>query len=125
MIGCGGGGIPVFFENDRYIGVEAVIDKDYSSAKLGNQLKAEYLFILTDVPYVFRNFGKPEQEPIARMTRKEAQAFLMANEFSEGSMKPKVEACLDFLNGGGKKAIITSVEEIGNALEGKSGTVVE
>ena len=125
VIGCGGGGIPVFFENDWFVGVEAVIDKDYSSAKLGNQLEAEYLFILTDVPYVYRNFGKPEQSPIARMTRQEAQALLRANEFGEGSMKPKVEACLDFLNGGGRKAVITSIEEIGNALAGKSGTVVE
>jgi len=124
VIACGGGGIPVIMENEQFAGVEAVIDKDYASAKLANQLKTEYLIFLTDVPAVYRSFGKPRQQAIPRMNVKEAKALLAAHEFAEGSMKPKVEASLDFLKGGGEKVIITSVEEIQSAIAGKSGTLL-
>ena len=124
VIACGGGGIPVICENELFAGVEAVIDKDYASAKLALQLKAEYLIFLTDVPAVYRHFGKSDERALPRLNVKEAEAFLSAKEFGEGSMKPKVEASLDFLDGGGEKVIITSVEELENALNGKSGTTL-
>ncbi|MFH0847806.1 MAG: carbamate kinase [Chloroflexota bacterium] len=125
VIACGGGGIPVIKEGDEFIGIEAVIDKDFSSAKLATQLKAESLIILTYVPCVYRNYGKPDQKPISKLTIAEAKVLLAANEFGEGSMKPKIEASLEFLAGVGKRVLITSQQELGNALAGKSGTVIK
>lgn len=125
VIACGGGGIPVIHEDGWFSGAQAVIDKDYSSAKLATQLKAGTLIFLTDVPCVYRNFKKTDQRPIPKMTIREARALLASFEFAEGSMKPKIEASLNFLEDGGKKVIITSVKEIGGALAGKGGTVLE
>lgn len=125
VIACGGGGIPVVCREGLFYGVEAVIDKDYSSAKLANHLKASHIFFLTDVPSAYRNFGKSGQTPIRKMTVKEAQSLVASGEFGEGSMKPKVEAGIDFLLNGGKQAVITSVDEIGRALAGEEGTVIE
>jgi carbamate kinase len=125
VIACGGGGILVVCREGLFYGVEAVIDKDYSSAKLANHLKASHIFFLTDVPSAYRDFGKPEQQPIRKMTVKEAQSLVASGEFGEGSMKPKVEAGIDFLVNGGKRAVITSVDEIERALKGEEGTVIE
>jgi carbamate kinase len=112
VIACGGGGILVVCREGLFYGVEAVIDKDYSSAKLANHLKASHIFFLTE-------------QPIRKMTVKEAQSLVASGEFGEGSMKPKVEAGIDFLVNGGKRAVITSVDEIERALKGEEGTVIE
>lgn len=125
VIACGGGGIPVIMERGLFLGIEAVIDKDYSSAKLANQLGADDLIFLTDVPAVYRNYGQAGQQTIERMTVKEAEILLEAGEFAIGSMKPKIEASIDFLRGGGERVIITSVEEINNAIMSRGGTVLE
>ncbi|MBI2184573.1 MAG: carbamate kinase [Thaumarchaeota archaeon] len=125
VIACGGGGIPVAKEKDDFIGIEAVVDKDYSTAKLASQLKADLLVFLTDVPTVYRNYGKRNQNPLYRLNRRDAQALLDAGEFKEGSMKPKIEASISFLVEGGKQVIITTVEQIGDALKGSAGTIIE
>ncbi len=125
VIACGGGGIPVVKENGKLVGIEAVIDKDYSSAKLAIQLKASYLIFLTDVAHVYLNYGQKDQKPILKLNKKDAKFLLEEGEFKEGSMKPKIEASVNFLENGGKKVIITSVQEINSALAGKGGTVIE
>ncbi len=125
VIACGGGGIPVIEHKKMFTGVEAVIDKDLSSAKLALQLKSSYLIFLTDVPHVYLNYGTKLQKPILKLNRDAAEVLLDSGEFKEGSMKPKIKAAVDFLRNGGKKVIITSVKEITSALSGKGGTTIE
>ncbi len=125
VIACGGGGIPVVCHDGQFTGIEAVIDKDYSSAKLAAHLKAAGLFFLTDVPAVYRNYGKAGQKPIRKMTVKEAKSLTAFGEFGEGSMKPKIEAGIDFIENGGKRVLITAVDELEKALAGEEGTVIE
>jgi len=118
-IACGGGGIPVAARNGRLSGIDAVIDKDRASALLARQLGAERLVILTDVPAVLRGFGTPEQEEVRELSLAEAEALLP--ELAEGSMRPKIEASIDFVRTGGE-ALITSPAALGDALEGAAGT---
>ncbi|MBI1978705.1 MAG: carbamate kinase [Candidatus Aenigmarchaeota archaeon] len=125
VIACGGGGVPVIEKNNRFVGVEAVIDKDYATQKLASQLKAETVIFLTDVDYVYCNYGKPNKKPLRRLTVKEAINYLKENQFGEGSMKPKIEASVEFLKRGGKRVLITSPEKLNLALKGKTGTVIE
>ncbi|MBU5537367.1 MAG: carbamate kinase [Candidatus Aenigmatarchaeota archaeon] len=125
VIACGGGGIPVIKEKNKFVGVEAVIDKDYSTAKLATQLKAKVLIFLTDVPHVYLNYGQKDQKPILKLKKKDARILLDSGEFKEGSMKPKIEASINFLEKGGKRVIITSPQEINYALAGRGGTVIE
>jgi carbamate kinase len=122
VIACGGGGIPVADGK----GVEAVIDKDYASQLLASQLKADLLIFLTDTDYVYFNYGNKNAEPIARIKAKEIRKTLISlpEEFKEGSMKPKIEASIEFLKKG-KKVIITKPELLDKALEGKAGTVIK
>jgi carbamate kinase len=117
VIACGGGGIPV--ANGK--GIEAVIDKDYATQLLATQLKADLLIFLTDVPYVYLNY---ETKPIAikSMNIKEAKKYM--KHFKAGSMKPKIEASIEFLKKG-KKVIITKPELLDKALERKAGTVIK
>ncbi|TFG03316.1 MAG: carbamate kinase [Promethearchaeota archaeon] len=122
VIACGGGGIPVIKEGKRLSGVEAVIDKDLASSKLGEQIGADILLIATDVEKVALNYGKPNQKLLDRISVTEAKKFLQEGHFPPGSMGPKVEAVINFLEKGGKQAIITSIERINDALEGKAGT---
>ena len=88
-------------------------------------MKANYLIFLTDVPHVYLNYRQKEQKPILKLSKKNAKILLESGEFKEGSMKPKIEASINFLENGGKKVIITSVQEINSALAGKGGTVIE
>ena len=125
VIACGGGGIPIVKERGKLVGVDAVIDKDYSTAKLATQLKADYIIFLTDVPHVYLNYGSRTQKPILKLDIDGAEILLASGEFKEGSMKPKIEASIDFLKHGGKKVIITSVQEINSALAGRGGTTIE
>ena len=122
VISCGGGGIPVIEENDNLKGVEAVIDKDRTAAILGNTIGVDVLLILTDVEKAYINFLKPNQKALDKLTIKEAEELIKEGQFGKGSMGPKVEACMDFVKNGGKKAIITSLAKCRDALDGKTGT---
>jgi len=122
VIASGGGGIPVTLENDEYTGVEAVIDKDLASEKLAEIINADILLILTDVEKVKLNFGKPDEVDIDEMTIEEAKRYYEDGHFPPGSMGPKIQACIRFIEWGGELAIITSLEKAAEALEGKTGT---
>ncbi|MEE8199683.1 MAG: carbamate kinase [Candidatus Acidoferrales bacterium] len=122
VIACGGGGIPVILHDCQLVGVEAVIDKDRVSALLASQLGADLLLISTGVDEVALNFGTPEQRPLSRLTAAEAKRYLQEGQFPPGSMGPKIEAALSYLEHGGREVIITSPEKIPAALRGKAGT---
>lgn len=124
VVACGGGGVPVKKEEERYEGVEAVIDKDKVSALLGKQLNASKMYLITDVPYVYRAYGAEDQEKIEKMHVSEARELLKKGEFGEGSMKPKIESVIRFLSSGGDKAVITNIENTDKILQGE-GTVVK
>jgi carbamate kinase len=125
VIAVGGGGVPVRqTESGELLGVEAVIDKDHASALLGRRLGAQLLVILTAVEYVYRHFGRPDQEPLPRLDVSQARQLLREGEFAPGSMGPKIEAAIDFLEGGGKEVLITLPENLADALEGKTGTSI-
>ena len=124
LIAAGGGGVPVVRKLNAYHGVEAVVDKDLASAVLGKAIGADLLIILTDVPKVALHFGKPDQVEVDRMTRAEARHHLEAGEFPPGSMGPKVEAALQFLEGGGKRVVITDVNGVIEAVSGRAGTTI-
>ena len=124
VIACGGGGIPVVKYRNGYKGVDAVIDKDRTSARLAIDLKADVLLILTAVDQVAINFKEEDEQKLRTMTVKEAKEFIAAKEFAEGSMLPKVEACIDFAENSKGYAMITSLKKAKLALEGKTGTVI-
>jgi carbamate kinase len=124
VITVGGGGIPVVEDGPgQYMGTAAVIDKDYASSLLARQIKADLLLISTAVEKVALNFGKPNQQWIDKMTLEEAKAYLAeGTHFAKGSMAPKIQAIIWFLEAGGKQAIITNPENISRALKGETGT---
>jgi carbamate kinase len=124
VIAVGGGGIPIIQnETGDYEGVAAVIDKDFGSSLLAQLVKAELFVISTAVEKVALNFGKPEQKWLDRITLSEAKKYLSeGNHFAKGSMAPKIQAIIWFLESGGKEALITNPENIGRALRGETGT---
>lgn len=122
VIASGGGGIPVIRTNGTIQGVEAVIDKDLASALLASRLGLERMVISTDVEQVYLRYRKPDQTPLVRLTTAEAARHLAAGEFAEGSMKPKIEAAVEFLESGGEEVIITDPRHLVAALEGTAGT---
>jgi carbamate kinase len=124
VVTVGGGGIPVIDPGDGvYIGTAAVIDKDYASSLLAREIKADLLLISTAVEKVALNFGKPDQKWIESMTLSEAKKYLAEGvHFAKGSMAPKIQAIIWFLEAGGKQALITNPENIGRALRGETGT---
>ena len=123
VIVSGGGGIPVVKEDDgSYSGIDAVIDKDLSANKLGQVLNADYLLILTDVENAYINFNKPDQKTLGTITLSEAGRYQEEGQFAGGSMGPKMDAAMRFVRWGGKVAIITSLDNALDALEGKTGT---
>jgi carbamate kinase len=124
VITVGGGGIPVIDKgNGDYIGVAAVIDKDYASSLLARSINADLFLISTAIEKVALNFGKPNQQWIDKMTMAEAKQYLVeSTHFAKGSMAPKIQAILWYLEAGGKHAIITNPENIGRALRGETGT---
>jgi carbamate kinase len=124
VITVGGGGIPVVADADGYLhGTPAVIDKDFASSLLASELGADLLVIATAVDRVALDFGKPEQRFIDRMTLSEARAYLAdGRHFAKGSMAPKIEACIWFLERGGREAIITDPENLLKAVRGEAGT---
>ncbi|MDQ7819638.1 MAG: carbamate kinase [Armatimonadota bacterium] len=123
VIACGGGGIPVVRQPDgRLAGVEAVIDKDLASALLAQVLGVELLLISTAVDAVYLDWGRPSRRPVAVLTVEEARRHLAEGQFPPGSMGPKIEAAVRFLERGGRQVIITSPEQIPRALAGQAGT---
>ena len=123
VVAVGGGGIPVIqLENGNLTGVEAVIDKDFGSAILASMINADLFLISTAVEKVAINFNKPDQKWLDTMTVAEARKYLAEGQFAKGSMQPKIEAILKFMDKGGKKALITDPEHIKDALDGKTGT---
>lgn len=125
VIAAGGGGIPVYRENTGWLeGLDAVIDKDLASALLGNQVGADELMILTGVDQVAVNYGKPDQRFLDTMTIAEAEAYLAEGQFPPGSMGPKIRAAINFLHGGGRRVVISSIEKSAQAVYGKAGTVL-
>ena len=127
VIACGGGGIPVVKQGEGdYVGVPAVIDKDYASECLAEIVDADYLYILTAVDRVCINFNKPDQKEIKEMTCPEAEAYAQQGQFAPGSMLPKVKASMKFAaSKAGRKAVICSLEKAALALSGESGTIVK
>jgi carbamate kinase len=123
-ITVGGGGIPVIDPGDgNYRGIAAVIDKDYASSLLARELKAELFIISTAVEKVAVHFGKPEQQWLDRITLSQARQYLAEGiHFARGSMAPKIQAIIWYLENGGKQALITNPENIGRALKGETGT---
>lgn len=124
VVAAGGGGVPVVEHRNELRGVEAVVDKDLTAARLATLVQADVLVILTAVDRVYAGFGTPQQRPLERLTVDEARSLLDAGEFPEGSMGPKIEACLDFVEGGGERAVITSLEQVSDAVFGNAGTTL-
>ena len=125
VIAAGGGGVPVILNEQGEIeGVEAVIDKDLGSAVMASGLGADTLIISTAVDAAYLNFGQEDQRPLSRVSLPEIKRYLEEGHFKPGSMKPKIEAIINFLENGGEKAIITSPENLLRAFKGKAGTTI-
>lgn len=122
VICVGGGGVPVAEVDGRLEGVEAVVDKDYSSQVLANQIEADELILLTDVDAAYRDFSSPERTRLHQLNADEASELLEAGEFGEGSMAPKIEAAVTFVTKGGDRALITAIDTLEEALAGETGT---
>ena len=126
VIAAGGGGIPVVKEQGSYKGVDAVIDKDKTSALLADHLQSDQLIILTAVDYVYINYGKDNQEGLGNVTVDEMKQHIADNQFAKGSMLPKIEAALQFLEKNPKGSVlITSLADLDAALDGKIGTLIK
>lgn len=126
VIAAGGGGIPVISdENGELTGIEAVIDKDFATQKLAEQLDADLFIVLTGVDNVYINFNQPDQKKLEEVTIAELEEYIKQNQFAPGSMLPKVEAAINFVKSSENgKAVITSLENLGAVLESGAGTVV-
>lgn len=126
VICTGGGGIPVIKKNNSYLGIPSVIDKDFASSKLGELIDADILLILTAVSNVCLHFNKENQTELKEVSVSELINYNNQNEFSEGSMKPKVEAAIKFVQGADHRiAIITSIENAYESLLGLKGTIIK
>ena len=122
VIASGGGGIPVIRTKKGYEGVEAVVDKDLSASVLASSIKEKLFIMLTDVPKVALNFGTLYQKELNKITLEEAKKYLSQGHFPPGSMGPKIEASISFLEHGGKKVIITTPENLLKAIHESEGT---
>jgi carbamate kinase len=123
VVACGGGGIPIKKEaSGQYGGIEAVIDKDLTSSVLATDIGAALLVILTAVPQVYVNFGKPDQQALGAVTLEELERLQAEGHFPPGSMGPKIEAVMHYLREGGRRALITNPESLPLAIEGRAGT---
>ena len=127
VVAAGGGGIPVVREEDGTLtGVEAVIDKDFASQTLAELVDADLFIVLTGVDYVYINYNKPDQKKLEKVTVAELEEYIQQNQFAPGSMLPKVQAAMAFVNHKpGSKAVITSLENLAALLESNSGTIIE
>ncbi len=124
VITGGGGGIPVYTDNKGMLQpIEGVIDKDLASAMIGSRIKADELYILTDVPYIYKDFRKPTQEKLEFLDYADTVKYLEAGMFGEGSMAPKIRACLSFVEKGGQKAVITEATKLEDRRYGSKITM--
>ena len=124
-IACGGGGMPVLFSEKTITGINAVIDKDFAAAKLAELIDADYLFILTAVDRVKINYNQPNEKSLINLTISEAKQYIDEGHFAPGSMLPKIEAAVGFVqNSPNKKAIIGSLQKAREAIDGTSGTKI-
>jgi carbamate kinase len=125
IIAGGGGGIPVYEDVGGYFrGVEAVIDKDYVASILAIDLNADLFIVLTNVPMIAEHFGRPNQKWLRSLPVKQAKAMMASNQFPPGSMGPKVQSAIDFVEATGKEVLITDADSLKNALERKAGTFI-
>ena len=125
VIAAGGGGIPVYTTDDQKLkGIDAVVDKDLSAAKLGRVIRAQEYYIITDIDQVYRDYNTPQQSPINQMTDTEAKQLQEEGHFQQGSMWPKIRSAIHFLKHHGEKAIITNIANIQKAIDGNAGTTI-
>lgn len=125
VIAAGGGGIPVIINNrGLFQGVEAVIDKDYAASLIAREVKVDLFIFLTSIDRVYLNFGKTNEKGIERMTVGQAKKYLDQGHFPPGSMGPKIEAAIDYIQGGGKEVLITSANYLKSALINRAGTKI-
>ena len=124
LIVAGGGGIPVVRRGNGFHGVEAVVDKDLASAVLAKGIRADLLVIITDVPKVALRYGRPDAVELDRLSAAEARHHLQAGEFPAGSMGPKIEAALQFLQEGGRRVVIADLDTVLDAVSGRAGTTI-
>ena len=125
VIAAGGGGIPVIMKEDGDLeGVDVVVDKDLASSVLARDIKADCLMMITGVEHVFLNFKQPNERALKALTVKEAERYLKEGQFPSGSMGPKIQAAINFLNWGGEVAIIAAIDKVKEALEGITGTKI-
>lgn len=125
VIASGGGGIPAYWnENGNLEGLDAVVDKDLSAALLGRVIKANELWIITDVDQVCLNYGMDNEEGLSKITASEAKQYYSEGHFQAGSMEPKIQAALYFLKYHGNKVVITSIEGVKEAINGNNGTII-
>jgi len=124
VIASGGGGVPVVEDGPRLVGVEGVVDKDLAAAILARDVEASVLLILTDVKMVQKGFGTDQAEPLERLTLADAARLFEAGEFGSGSMGPKVQAAIDFVEHGGRRAVIGDLDDAVAALAGRAGTTI-
>ena len=125
VIAFGGGGIPVYNDDKHKIeGLDAVIDKDFSAAKMGRIIRAQELWIISDIEYLYRNFGEEKQTPYNEINFQDLISLYKNNSFQEGTIKPKIKAAIHFLKYHGEKVVITSINNIQNALNNQSGTII-
>ena len=125
VLAAGGGGIPVYNDKDYKLeGLDAVIDKDLTAAKLGWVIRAQEYYIITDIDQVYLHFKTPQQEPILQMTAAEAKQYEEEGHFQKGSMGPKIRSAVHFLKHGGSKAVITNIQNITKAMNNQAGTTI-
>jgi len=125
VIAAGGGGIPVIINgNGLFQGVEAVIDKDFAASLIAREVKADLFIILTNVPRVYLNYSQPDEKPIPEMTVEEAMEYLAQGHFPPGSMGPKIEAAIEYIQNGGEEVLITSTSHLKASLINRSGTKI-
>ena len=125
VLAAGGGGIPVFVDNNgNFNGIDAVIDKDLTAAKLGRVIRADEYYIVTDIDQVYLNYGTESQSPIDQMTDVEAKKYQEEGHFQQGSMWPKIRSAIHFLKHHGKKVIITNIDNLQDAIDGNAGTTI-
>ena len=125
VLAAGGGGIPVYADdNKNFKGIDAVIDKDLTAAKLGRVIRADEYYIVTDIDQVYLNYGKDNQTPIDTMTDEEAKQYQEEGHFQQGSMWPKIRSAIHFLKHHGKKVVITNIDNLQDAIDGKAGTSI-
>lgn len=126
VVCSGGGGIPVYEDHQQLVGIEAVIDKDFASERLASEIQADIFIVLTGVDYVYINYQQENEEKLKSIKKDRLVTYLQEGHFAPGSMKPKVEAVIEFLNHNPQaKAVITSLDNIGNYLQDEAGTIIE